>query len=114
MHFAISLLESTKGRSVLIDTGISVWEGYGSRERRRMAFRGNGDRAHDRALMVDTVDDFLSNIRTDPPNVIVSTRVSGEGVAQRLDWWNGENKFQVKWGAIYRLNKTVSGLANII
>ena len=79
-----------------------------------MAFRGNGDPTHDRALMEDAVDDFLINIRTDPPNVIVSTRVTGEGAVQRLDWSNGENKFQVKWGAIYRLNKTVSGLANII
>lgn len=114
MNFAISLLESTKGRSALLNTGITVWEAYTSRERRHMAFRGNGDPTHDRALMEDTVDDFLINIRTDPPNVIVSTRVSGEGLAQRLDWWDGENQFQVKWGVVYRLNKMVSGPFDII
>lgn len=114
MHFAISLLESTKGRSVLINTGSAVWRSYGSREKRHMAFRGNGDPTHDRALMEESVDDFLINIRTDPPNVIVSTRVEGEGIAQRLNWWNGENQFQVKRGTMYRLNKTVSDLIDII
>lgn len=36
------------------------------------------------------------------------------GLAQRLDWWDGENQFQVKWGVVYRLNKMVSGPFDII
>ncbi|KAK4205128.1 hypothetical protein QBC40DRAFT_261114 [Triangularia verruculosa] len=56
-----------------------------------------------------TVDQFLESIRNDPPNVIVSTRVSGEGKTQRLNWnaYLGGDPYEAKSGVIFRLNKTI-------
>lgn len=107
MHFAISLLESSSGRDTLIETGIKVWNNWNLRMQRDQVFKGDVNRHPE--LMEKAVDKFLGNIRADPPNIIVSTRVVGEGVVQRLNWSNPKvsKEFEVKWGVIYRLNKWI-------
>lgn len=102
MHFAISMLESRSGRAALIHTAERVWSNWTRRQRRNTIY------SNERPPMEQLVDRFLENIREDPPNIIVSTRVRGEGLVERLAWADEREQYEVKWGALYRLNKTVS------
>jgi hypothetical protein len=103
MHFAISMLESRSGRAALMHTAERVWSNWTRRQRRNTLYR------NERPPVDELVDRFLVNIREDPPNIIVSTRVRGEGLVERLAWADEREQYEVKWGALYRLNKTVSG-----
>ncbi|KAK4170840.1 hypothetical protein QBC36DRAFT_112223 [Triangularia setosa] len=104
--FAINLLQSQKGRSALIGTGIEVWSSWNSRSRRGIRLQQDPRRHPE--LMEQAVDQFLESIRNDPPNIIVSTRVRGEGKTQRLDWNDYlDGEYTAKYGAIFRLNKTI-------
>lgn len=106
MHFALSLLETPEARASLKQTGISICTAWGRRGSRGLAFKG--DVGTNPASMVEAVDDFLAKLRSSPPNIIVSTRVTGEGLTQRLPWLAlvGEN-YDPKYAAVFRLNKTV-------
>ncbi|KAK5993042.1 hypothetical protein PT974_06469 [Cladobotryum mycophilum] len=52
------------------------------------------------------VDKFLMACRRSPPSLVVSDRVLGEGVTQRVDWPRND-PYDPKWGALFRLNKKV-------
>ncbi|KAK4464057.1 hypothetical protein QBC42DRAFT_284808 [Cladorrhinum samala] len=104
MHFAISLLESDSGRAALYETAHTIWDNWG-RARRTLIFRQDVNR--DRGVLDRAVDRFLENIRADPPNILVSSRLQGEGLAQRQEWSEFREQFEVKWGTIFRLNKRI-------
>jgi hypothetical protein len=57
------------------------------------------------------VDTFLAKCRAEPPNIIISDRITGEGLAQRVDWpsilGSQIGDYNLKWAAMFRLNKTV-------
>ncbi|KAK4112796.1 hypothetical protein N656DRAFT_779027 [Canariomyces notabilis] len=101
MHFAISMLESPDGREALIDTAGALCDGWTMRGRRNHLFRA--DVRQQRNLLIEQVDAFLDSIRENPPNMVVSSRLVGEGVVQRQDWAHGRG-FNAKWAAMFRLN----------
>ena len=65
--------------------------------------------------MLRSVINFLDTCLADPPNIIVSNRIDGEGSTQLMDWLNllgrGENFYSPKTAVIFRLKKTVLSLA---
>ncbi|KAK5653605.1 hypothetical protein OQA88_8634 [Cercophora sp. LCS_1] len=102
MHFGISMLESPDGRNAVVETGRDLWRFWGRRDKRNFVYQGGSEG------MRDAVDDFLARVRSNPPNVIVSNRVEGEGMTKRVAWADFlDSKFDAKWAALFRLNKTV-------
>lgn len=59
--------------------------------------------------MAASVDRYLTKIRADPPTVIVSDRIEGEGETIRLQWINVliEADYTAKMAVFFRLNKMV-------
>ncbi|KAK4171153.1 hypothetical protein QBC36DRAFT_382776 [Triangularia setosa] len=103
--FALNLLESQKGRSGLINTGKEVWRTW---QRARRGLRFQGDIHSHPELMDQAVDQYLANLRSDPPNIIVSNRVVGEGKTERMNWNDYlDGEYSSKFGVIFRLNKTI-------
>lgn len=110
MDYGLSLLESRRGLAALIQTGTVSWKKVRLSERRDFAFKG--DLYKDPSLMDGFVRRFLSKCRANPPTVILSDRIPGEGLAIRMNWanalGNNEEKFNAKWSVVFRLNLTVS------
>ncbi|KAF4472494.1 hypothetical protein FALBO_619 [Fusarium albosuccineum] len=108
-HLALSMLESPRGRGDLITTGTEIWTSYSRRQRRRVIIQG--DVSRDDTIMPRFVDRFLDKCRADPPNIIVSDRLRGEGLVERVDWpaylGDQEANYNPKWAALFRLNKHV-------
>ncbi|KAK7429163.1 hypothetical protein QQZ08_004378 [Neonectria magnoliae] len=111
-NLGLSMLECPRGRQALETTGTAVWRGSTVRERRDWIFQGGVSE------MPQFVARFLTLCRYDPPNIIVSDRLTGEGLTQRVDWLNevdgGLNGYTPKFAALFRLNKTVIDNAIIV
>lgn len=109
LHLAMSMLESPRGRQALIEVGTAVWDRFRRRGRRNFALQG--DLSQDPYLITRHADQFIQRCRIDPPNVIVSDRILGEGLAERVNWPNMVHKnagvYSPKWAAMFRVNKTV-------
>ncbi|KAK7413373.1 hypothetical protein QQX98_007750 [Neonectria punicea] len=114
LNLGLSMLECPRGRQALEITGTEVWRGSTAREQRSFIFQG------DVSGMPQFVDRFLTTCRYDPPNVIVSDRITGEGLAQRVGWpgevggGGGMDDYTPKLAAVFRLNKTVIDNAIIV
>ena len=78
------MLESSRGRQALVTVGTNSWVAFGRRQRKGIILQG--DVAKNPRIMNQFVDAFINKCRADPPNVIVSSRLTGEGVTQRLAW----------------------------
>ncbi|KPM38673.1 hypothetical protein AK830_g7871 [Neonectria ditissima] len=104
-NLAMFMLESPRGNDALLSTGNGIWNVFGRRQRRTTIFQG------DESTMPAFVNKFLAKCRADPPTIIVSDRITGEGLAERVDWQNvhgaKEDVYSAKWAALFRLNKTV-------
>ncbi|KAK4677913.1 hypothetical protein QC764_302938 [Podospora pseudoanserina] len=59
--------------------------------------------------MVVSVDRYLTKIRADPPTVIVSDQIEGEGETIRLQWINvlREADYTAILAVFFRLNKMI-------
>lgn len=106
LHFGLSVLESPQGRSSLVATARDIWSTWSNRQRRGMHFQ-QGNTAMDATQMNRAVNEFLASVRENPPNIIISTRVTGEGLTQRVHWANRFNRYNAKFAALFRLNRTV-------
>jgi hypothetical protein len=108
-HMGLSMLESRRGHESLVTLISEAWRA--SDRRARKTFIPKSDLQADSEEARRFVDCFLSKCRADPPNIIVSDRITGEGLAQRADWPNilgsSVSDYNPKWAAIFRLNKTV-------
>ena len=113
LQFGISMLETEDARIALTRVGRGVMTKWRSRDRRTTAYyqdprmRG-GFNPDDARAMRYAVDTFVEQLRIDPPNVFVSTRVDGDGMTERLSWLQYNSDFSAKWSVIFRLNKWVS------
>lgn len=113
LQFGISMMETEDGRAALTRVGQGVMEKHRSRSRRSTPYykdprlRG-GFNPSDTRAMRHAVDWFLEKLRNDPPNILVSTRVEGDGVTQRMDWHQRDPNFSAKWSVMFQLNKWVS------
>ena len=106
LHCGLSLLETTEGTRALARVGRDVYNEIGRRARRNIFFQG--DLGRHPQLMDEFASGFIARCRADPPNIIVSDRLYGEGLTQRLNWRAISDDYSAKWGALYRINKVVS------
>lgn len=114
LNFGLCMLESPRGRAGLVAVGRDIANAWGRRDRRGMAFyrdrgvRGGVDDADSPEAMRRAVDRFLRLMRADPPNVVVSTRVPGDAMVERIGWFEGESqRYSAKEAAMFRLNHHV-------
>ncbi|KAH7176976.1 hypothetical protein EDB81DRAFT_850758 [Dactylonectria macrodidyma] len=107
-HLGLSLLESPRSREALYQMISKTYQVSPYRTRRTFIWTGNLQTDRERTHQL--VDSFLSKCRTDPPNITVSDRITGEGVAIRLDWpgflgARDPSVYSPKWAATFRINK---------
>lgn len=99
LNFALTLLNSAEGRRALEATCEAIFQAAGRRGRREMFFQGTSART--------AVVDFLDSIAANPPNIFVSTRVTGEGATFRVSFEH-ELPYNAKRASTMRLSKRVS------
>lgn len=108
-HMGMSMLESRRGSEALVTLISDAWRA--SDRRARKTFVPQGNLQTDLSEARQFVNTFLSKCRAEPPNIIISDRITGEGLAQRLDWPSmlgaKISDYNPKWAALFRINKTV-------
>ncbi|UPK94800.1 hypothetical protein LCI18_005735 [Fusarium solani-melongenae] len=107
-HLGLSLLESPRSREALYQLISKTYQV--SQHYTRKTFIWTGNIQSDRERTQKLVDSFLSKCRASQPNLIVSDRIAGEGLATRLDWpgfldATDPNVYSPKWAATFRINK---------
>lgn len=106
MHFALSLLETSRGRDTLARAAAEIWRNTDRADKRDALYRGTEDDTR------QYVDEFLAHCRRDPPNFTVSDRIPGDGMTIRVSWPGrlGEDTryYNAKWAAVFRINKQAS------
>ncbi|RSM02614.1 hypothetical protein CEP52_007898 [Fusarium oligoseptatum] len=83
-HLGLSLLESPRSREALYQLISKTYQVSPHRSRKTFIWTGNLQTDRDRTQQL--VDSFLAKCRANPPNLTVSDRIIGEGLANRLDW----------------------------
>ncbi|KAK3984275.1 hypothetical protein QBC44DRAFT_375362 [Cladorrhinum sp. PSN332] len=141
-HFGLCMLETPEGTEALVDTGRSIWDTFDRREKRDLRYqqdfqqdasaggsRGKGSKQKkttakqeeaEQEGMERAVSEFLGSLRANPPNIILSTRVCGEGMTRRMNWRDEDSKRKSKYNAKkaasfnlnYRLFKNAIKLAD--
>ncbi|EWG48984.1 hypothetical protein FVEG_08616 [Fusarium verticillioides 7600] len=100
-HLGMSMLESRRGREAL--------RAFDRRAQETFIPKSNLQTDLNEARRF--VDTFLAKCRAKPPNIIISDRITGEGLAQRVDWpsilGSQIGDYNPKWAAMFRLNKAV-------
>ncbi|KAM0425347.1 hypothetical protein ACHAPT_009403 [Fusarium lateritium] len=108
-HLGLSMLESSRSREKLADMMSGIWRVLPARAKKTFTIKADLSKEAGKAR--ELVDKFLSKCRSQPPNVIVSDRITGEGLAERVNWQNvmgpSTDTYNPKWAAILRLSKTV-------
>ncbi|EWZ86013.1 hypothetical protein FOWG_11082 [Fusarium oxysporum f. sp. lycopersici MN25] len=108
-HLGMSMLESRRGREALVMLISDAWRASDRRAQKTFIPKSNFQTDLNEARRF--VDTFLAKCRAEPPNIIISDRITGEGLAQRVDWpsilGSQIGDYNPKWAAMFRLNKTV-------
>lgn len=108
-HMGMSMLESRRGHAALINLISESWRASDRRAKKTFIPKQNLQAESEETRRF--VDRFLTKCRADPPNIIVSDRITGEGLAQRANWpevlGSTVRDYNAKWAAVFRLNKTV-------
>ncbi|KAF5674640.1 hypothetical protein FCIRC_7705 [Fusarium circinatum] len=109
-HAGLSLLESRKSREALYQLISETYRLTPYRTRKTFIWTGNLQTDRDRTHQL--VDSFLSKCRTDPPNITISDRIKGEGLAIRVNWpglleARDPNAYSPKYAATFRINKSL-------
>lgn len=110
MHLGLSMLEA-QGARALTTTGTKIWHDVGRRGRKDWAFRGDLTKAPG-AMTAYTIS-FLKKCRASSPTIVITDRLVGDGVTQRLDWGKSADVYNAKQAVLFQINKSVSALDNI-
>ena len=84
------MLESFQGLLALVQVGMMTLGNLRSSHKKRIVFQSNGTK--ESLAMEEFVSKVPRKVRAEPPTMIVSDRVLGEGDTQRTDWVNALDK----------------------
>lgn len=100
-----------QGAAALIATGTKIWNDVGRRGRKDWSFQG--DLIKNPEAMAAYTWSFLRKCRASPPTIVITDRIVGDGMTQRLDWGSSEDVYNAKRAAMFRILKLVSALRNV-
>lgn len=100
-----------QGARALTATGTKIWHDVGRRGRKDWAFQGDLTKAPE-AMTAYTIS-FLRKCGASSPTTVITDRLVGDGITQRLDWGSSADVYDAKRAALFQINKSVSALDNI-
>lgn len=111
MHLGLSMLEAQNAKA-LTATGTKIWYDVGRRGRKGWAFQD--DLTKTPGAMAAYTTSFLRKCRASSPTIVITDRLFGDGVTQRLAWGTNANIYNAKQAALFQINKSVSALDKLI